>query len=57
MKSHSMVMLRRNFKHITRNPTSVFTPATSDAITAIAWCVGIALVGYLWARSTFKKRA
>ena len=32
-------------------------PATGDAITAIAWCVGIALVGYLWARSTFKKRA
>src|SRR5262252_6661401 len=24
MKSHSMVMLRRNFKHTTRNPTSVF---------------------------------
>lgn len=32
-------------------------PDTSDAITAIAWCVGIALVGYLWASSTFKKRA
>src|SRR5262245_47649831 len=24
MKSHSTVMLRRNFKHIARNPTSVF---------------------------------
>src|SRR5262245_58192745 len=24
MKSHSMVMLRRNVKHIARNPTSVF---------------------------------
>src|SRR6266508_3730796 len=24
MKSHSMVMLRRDFKHIARNPTSVF---------------------------------
>ena len=23
-KSHSIVMLRRNFKHIARNPTSVF---------------------------------
>lgn len=23
-KSHAMVMLRRNFKHIARNPTSVF---------------------------------
>ncbi|GAA2076541.1 ABC transporter permease [Actinomadura alba] len=32
-------------------------PSSSDAITAIAWCVGIALVGYLWARSTFNKRA
>ena len=33
------------------------TPDTGDAVTAIAWCVGIALVGYLWARSTFTKRA
>jgi ABC-2 type transport system permease protein len=33
------------------------TPSSSDAIVAIAWCVGIALVGYLWATSTFKKRA
>jgi ABC-2 type transport system permease protein len=33
------------------------TPATGDAIAALAWCVGIALVGYLWARSTFNKRA
>ena len=32
-------------------------PATSDVIVAIAWCVGIALVGYLWATSTFNKRA
>jgi ABC-2 type transport system permease protein len=32
-------------------------PATSDVISALAWCVGIALVGYLWASSTFKKRA
>ncbi|MEO3748427.1 ABC transporter permease [Plantactinospora sp. B5E13] len=32
-------------------------PSTGTAITAIAWCVGIALVGYLWARSTFTKRA
>lgn len=32
-------------------------PDSSDAITAIAWCVGIALVGYVWARSTFEKRA
>jgi ABC-2 type transport system permease protein len=32
-------------------------PATGDAIAALAWCVGIALVGYLWASSTFTKRA
>lgn len=32
-------------------------PDTGDAVTAVAWCVGIALVGYLWASSTFKKRA
>lgn len=32
-------------------------PGTGDAIIAVAWCVGIALVGYLWARSTFTKRA
>jgi ABC-2 type transport system permease protein len=32
-------------------------PATSDVIVALAWCVGIALVGYLWASSTFQKRA
>ena len=32
-------------------------PATGDVIAALAWCVGIALVGYLWARSTFTKRA
>jgi ABC-2 type transport system permease protein len=28
-----------------------------DVILALAWCVGIALVGYLWARATFTKRA
>jgi ABC-2 type transport system permease protein len=32
-------------------------PSAGDAIAAIAWCVGIGLVGYLWARSTFTKRA
>lgn len=107
MSSQSMVMLRRNLKHVARNPTSVFNavlmpvvvmlmffssaivpaakmgpgvrefaqyqpftpvietlrglldgaPAAGDAIAAVAWCVGIALVGYLWARSTFTKRA
>src|SRR5690349_15543622 len=33
------------------------TPSAGDAIAAAAWCVGIALVGYLWSLSTFKKRA
>ena len=32
-------------------------PDTGDAITAVAWCAGLALVGYLWAASTFTKRA
>ncbi|MGW5644866.1 ABC transporter permease [Saccharopolyspora sp. NPDC003752] len=32
-------------------------PATGDLIAALAWCAGIALVGYLWATATFKKRA
>ncbi|PWU47514.1 ABC transporter permease [Micromonospora globispora] len=32
-------------------------PDTTDAAVAVAWCVAIALVGYLWARSTFTKRA
>jgi ABC-2 type transport system permease protein len=32
-------------------------PSAGNAITAIAWCVGIAVVGYLWALATFKKRA
>ncbi|MFC0097764.1 ABC transporter permease [Micromonospora marina] len=33
------------------------TPDTTDASVAVTWCVAIALVGYLWARSTFRKRA
>jgi ABC-2 type transport system permease protein len=32
-------------------------PSASDAIRAVAWCAGIALVGYLWSLSTFRKRA
>ncbi|MBB5855576.1 ABC-2 type transport system permease protein [Amycolatopsis umgeniensis] len=32
-------------------------PAAGDVIPALGWCVGIALAGYLWASSTFKKRA
>ena len=33
------------------------SPHTGDVVPALAWCVGIGLVGYLWARSTFTKRA
>ncbi|MEU4423321.1 ABC transporter permease [Actinoplanes sp. NPDC024001] len=33
------------------------SPDTTDLIVAVAWCVGITLVGYLWASATFKKRA
>jgi ABC-2 type transport system permease protein len=32
-------------------------PSSGDTIAALAWCVGIGLVGYLWASSTFTKRA
>jgi ABC-2 type transport system permease protein len=32
-------------------------PSAGDAVPAVAWCVAIALVGYLWAAATFKKRA
>jgi ABC-2 type transport system permease protein len=32
-------------------------PATGTVLTALAWCAGIAVVGYLWATATFKKRA
>ncbi|MET8993736.1 ABC transporter permease [Amycolatopsis sp. Hca4] len=33
------------------------TPATGTLLAALGWCAGIAVVGYLWASSTFKKRA
>ena len=32
-------------------------PSAGYTITAVAWCVGIALVGYLWSLATFTKRA
>ena len=32
-------------------------PSGGYALAALAWCAGIALVGYLWSLSTFKKRA
>ena len=31
--------------------------STSHTVQALAWCVGFALLGYIWAVSTFKKRA
>jgi ABC-2 type transport system permease protein len=31
-------------------------PSGSDAIAALAWCLGLGLVGYLWALATFRKR-
>jgi ABC-2 type transport system permease protein len=33
------------------------TPSSGDAITAVAWCAGLGLVGYAWAVATFTKRA
>ncbi|GAA0954035.1 ABC transporter permease [Nonomuraea longicatena] len=33
------------------------TPSTGPILTAVVWCVGMALVGYLWASASFKKRA
>jgi ABC-2 type transport system permease protein len=32
-------------------------PSASRAIVAVVWCAGIALVGYVWSLSTFKRRA
>ncbi|OIJ64443.1 ABC transporter permease [Streptomyces mangrovisoli] len=32
-------------------------PSRGDAIAAVAWCAGLALVGYVWAVTTFRKRA
>ncbi|MFE7853270.1 ABC transporter permease [Streptomyces sp. NPDC057403] len=32
-------------------------PSGGDAAAAVAWCVGFTVLGYVWAVSTFKKRA
>jgi ABC-2 type transport system permease protein len=32
-------------------------PTAGHAIAALAWCVGIAVIGYVWALATFNKRA
>jgi ABC-2 type transport system permease protein len=31
------------------------TPIGNSAILAVAWCIGIALVGYLWARAAYNR--
>ncbi|MFE7311947.1 ABC transporter permease [Streptomyces sp. NPDC057555] len=31
------------------------TPVGDSAMAALAWCVGLALVGYLWARTAFRR--
>jgi ABC-2 type transport system permease protein len=31
------------------------TPIGNSAILAVAWCVGLALVGYLWARAVYNR--
>jgi ABC-2 type transport system permease protein len=33
------------------------TPSGGYAAAALAWCAGVALVGYLWSRATFNQRA
>ncbi|RJL35983.1 ABC transporter permease [Bailinhaonella thermotolerans] len=32
-------------------------PAAGTALTAVAWCAGLTLVGYLWSRRSFSRRA
>jgi ABC-2 type transport system permease protein len=32
------------------------TPSTGYVLAALAWCTGIAVVGYVWAVATFRKR-
>jgi ABC-2 type transport system permease protein len=47
------------FTPIIESLRSLLAGAPSGGYTtaALAWCAGIALVGYLWARATFNKRA
>jgi hypothetical protein len=33
------------------------TPIGDNAVSAIAWCLGFALIGYLWSRSLFHRNA
>lgn len=54
MNSHSMVMLRRNFKHIARNPTTVFNAVLMPVVVMLmfvymlgdAFSVGVDYVDY-----------
>src|ERR1041384_5084755 len=54
MKSNSIVMLRRNFKHIARNPTSVFNAVLMPVVVMLmfvymlgdAFSVGVDYVDY-----------
>ena len=32
------------------------TPSVGYLLAALAWCAGIAIVGYVWAVATFRKR-
>ena len=34
---------------------SVGTSIGNNAVLAVAWCVGLALVGYLWARVVYNR--
>lgn len=40
-----------------RDLLSGHAPSGGHAIAAVAWCVGFAVLGYLWAVSSFEKRA
>ncbi len=31
------------------------TPIGDSAVLAVAWCVGLTLVGYLWARAVYNR--
>jgi ABC-2 type transport system permease protein len=31
------------------------TPIEDSGLLAVAWCVGLALAGYLWARALFRR--
>jgi ABC-2 type transport system permease protein len=33
------------------------TPIGKSAVLAVAWCAGLALVGYLWARAIYNRNS